>query len=207
MTNSLNGKRKAILSLFDLSGNWSRPYAEKGYEVIQIDIQKGFDLFDWNYKALPSDYFIGILIAPPCTDFALSGAAWFAEKDRDGRTYESMSLVYRALAIVQYFKPGLKWWVMENPMSRIHKLCPDLGKVQFKFDPYEFAAYDPIPRNSQYQKRTWLWGEFQIPYKNTLPNLDGNKYHSSLGGKSLVTKNKRSTTPEGFAIAFAKVNH
>lgn len=198
--------RKAILSLFDLSGNWSRPYAEKGYEVIRIDIQKGFDLFDWNYKALPSDYFTGILIAQPCTDFALSGAAWFAEKDRDGRTYESMSLVYRALAIVQYFKPGLKWWVMENPMSRIHKLCPELGTVQFKFDPYEFAGYDPVPRNSQYQKRTWLWGDFIVPEKNPFSNIDGNKYHKKLGGKSLRTKNIRSVTPIGFAKAFAIKN-
>lgn len=203
---TVNEKRKVILSLFDLSGNWSRPYAEKGYEVIQLDIQKGFDLFDWNYKVLPRDYFTGILIAQPCTDFALSGAAWFAEKDCDGRTYESMSLVYRALSIVQYFKPGLKWWVMENPMSRIHKLCPDLGKVQFQFDPFEFAGYDPIPRNSQYQKRTWLWGRFSIPEKKTLANIDGCKYHKTLGGKSLSVKNTRSTTPLGFATAFSCYN-
>lgn len=32
--------RKVILSLFDLTGNWSRPWKEKGYQVIQIDIQK-----------------------------------------------------------------------------------------------------------------------------------------------------------------------
>jgi hypothetical protein len=197
---------KVILSLFDLTGNWSQPYREKGYEVIQIDIQKGFDLLNWNYKALPRTYFRGILVAQPCTDFALSGAAWFADKDKDGRTYESMSLVYRSLAIIQWFLPGLAWWVIENPMSRIHKLCPDTGPIQFKFDPYEFAGYDPLPRNSQYQKQTWLWGKFTIPEKKPLPNIDGSKYHKSLGGKSQKTKNDRSKTPLGFAAAFATSN-
>ncbi len=178
----------------------------KGYEVIQIDIQKGFDLLNWNYKTLPRTYFRGILVAQQCTDFALSGAPWFAEKDHDGRTYESMSLVYRALAIIQWFLPGLAWWVIENPMSRIHKLCPDIGTVQFKFNPFEFAGYDPIPRNSQYQKQTWLWGKFTIPEKKPLPNIDGCKYHNRLGGKGIKVKNERSKTPLGFAYAFAQRN-
>ena len=206
MNPQTNENRKAILSLFDLSGNWSRPYREKGYEVVQIDLQKGFDLLDWNYKILPRNYFSGILVAQPCTDFALSGAAWFARKDREGTTYESMALVYRALAIIQWFQPGLKWWVIENPMSRIHKLCPELGPVTFKFNPYEFARYDPVPRNSQYQKQTWLWGKFNIPIKKPLPNIDGCKYHNGLGGKSVRVKNLRSQTPMGFAIGFSENN-
>ena len=35
---------KTIVSVFDFSGEWSRPYAENGYEVIQIDIKKGKDI-------------------------------------------------------------------------------------------------------------------------------------------------------------------
>jgi len=33
-------KRNIILSLFDYTGNWSRPYRENGYEVIQIDMRE-----------------------------------------------------------------------------------------------------------------------------------------------------------------------
>lgn len=138
--------------------------------------------------------------------YPLSGASWFAEKDKDGRTYESMALVYKALAIVQWFLPSLTWWVIENPMSRIHKLCPDMGLVKFQFHPYEYAGYDPVQRNSQYQKRTWLWGKFVIPEKKPLHNIDKDKYHRTLGGKSIKVKNLRSQTPLGFAVAFEKFN-
>jgi len=206
MINPTSKEKKAILSLFDLTGKWSQPYREKGYEIIQIDLQKGFDLMDWNYKVFPRTYFTGIMAAIPCTDFALSGARWFGAKDENGDTCESLALVYKTLAIIQWFKPGLKWWVVENPMSRIHRLSPELGPVLMKFNPYEFAGYDPIPRNSQYQKRTWLWGKFNQPARKQLPNLDGGKFHQSFGGKSEKTKNIRSATPLGFAYAFYEAN-
>lgn len=194
-----------LLSIFDLTGNWSKPYKENGWEVLRIDMQSGFDLFHWNYRVLSQDYFDGILIAEPCTDFALSGATHFRSKDTDGRTYESMALVYKSLSIVQYFNP--RFWALENPMSRIHKLVPELGKVVFKFDPFEFAQYDPNPSDSQYQKQTWLWGDFIKPVKKPLDNIDGNKYHNNYGGKSIETKNARSKTPLGFAYAFYESNN
>ena len=31
-------EKNIILSLFDLTGNWSKPYKDNGYEVIQITI-------------------------------------------------------------------------------------------------------------------------------------------------------------------------
>ena len=91
-------------------------------------------------------------------------------------------------------------------MSRIHKLCPELEKVRMSFDPYEFALYDPAQRNSQYQKRTWLWGNFKEPEKKPLANVEGAKFHRRCGGQSKRTKNIRSATPLGFAYAFAQVN-
>lgn len=197
---------KRLLSIYDLTGKWSEPYRKEGWDVFRIDVQLGFDLHNWNYRALPRDYFNGILIAQPCTDFALSGAAHFKKKDSDGSTLESLSLVYKSLAIVQYFRDGLSFWTLENPMSRIHKLVPELGNVVFKFHPYEFAEYDPTPRDSQYQKTTWLWGDFKEPVKKPLENLDGQKYHKNFGGKSIKTKNERSKTPSGFANAFFEAN-
>lgn len=206
MTKSIPQNPKAILSLFDFTGNWSKPYMEQGYEVVRIDLQRGFDLMDWDYKVFPRTYFKGILAAVPCTDFAISGAKWFTEKDQNGSTFESIVLIYKTLAIIQWFRPGLNWWVIENPMSRIHKLCPELEKVSLRFNPYEFAGHDPIPRNSQYQKQTWLWGNFKEPLKKPLANIDGAKYYNSLGGGSTRTKNARSATPLGFAYAFARAN-
>lgn len=194
--------RKVVLSLFDYSGNWSRPYRENGYEVIQADIKLGTDILTWDYKQIPKVY--GILCAVPCTDFALSGAKWFAEKDSDGRTRKSIDLVKKSHEIIKYFNP--EFWVIENPMSRMHKLCPFIGEVKFKFHPYEFAQYDPIPRNSQYQKTTWLFGKFNNPIKKPMENIDGQKLHNKLGGKSERTKELRSITPLGFAKAFYESN-
>jgi hypothetical protein len=196
---------KRLLSIYDLTGNWSRPYQENGWDAWRIDLQRGFNIYDWDYRVLARDFFQGIIIAQPCTDTAISGAKHFERKDSDGSTYETMSMVYKSLAIVQYFSPG--FWSLENPMSRIHKLVPELGKISFRFDPYEFAGYDPVPENSQYQKQTWLWGNFNIPQKKPMENLHGQKYFKEFGGKSQKTKNERSKTPLGFAYAFYESNN
>lgn len=64
-------EKKIILSLFDLTGNWSKPYKDNGYKVIQIDLQLGMDILTWDYKQIPKEDVYGILAACPCTDFAL----------------------------------------------------------------------------------------------------------------------------------------
>lgn len=200
-------KNKAILSLFDYTGNWSKPWKENGYEVIQIDLQRGQDILTWNYKKIDKERVYGILAAVPCTDFALSGAKHFAKKDKEGTTKKSKELVYKTLEIINYFKP--KFWVIENPMSRIHKCCPELGEIKYKFNPCDFAGYLKAEEQEKerYNKQTWLWGEFKEPIKNRLEPVQKDfpgwrKY----GGKSLKTKNARSATPIGFSIAFYEAN-
>lgn len=192
-----------ILSLFDLTGNWSMPWKSSGYDVVQIDLQLGTDIMAWNYKEIPKDNVYGILASCPCTDFALSGAKYFAKKDRDGSTENSKMLVYKTLEIVNYFNP--KFWVVENPMSRIHKCCPELGEVKFKFNPCDFAGYGF--EQDRYNKQTWLWGDFKNPIKKRLEPLQKEfPGWKSYGGKSLKTKNARSITPLGFSVAFFQAN-
>lgn len=59
-----------IVSLFDFTGTWSRPWRENGYRVIQIDLELGLDIYDWDYTVLDNVY--GIIAAPPCTDHTVS---------------------------------------------------------------------------------------------------------------------------------------
>jgi len=185
---------RTVLSLFDYSGNWSRPYRESGnYRVIQIDLKLGIDILTWDYTIEKSVDIM--LIAIPCDNYALSGARWFNEKDGDGRTATSQKLVAKVKEIIDYFHPEI--WVIENPMSRIHKLNPWMGNVKFKFNPYDFG--------DGYQKQTWLWGRFNIPLKNPGENK-GNWMYTKLGGKSERTKELRSTTPMGFSSAFFEAN-
>ena len=84
--------KKVILSLFDFSGRWSRPYFEAGYDVYQVDIKLGLDVLSLEPRDLPFDTVYGILAAPPCTDFAGSGAQYWKIKDEDERTKELRSM-------------------------------------------------------------------------------------------------------------------
>lgn len=144
---------KTLLSLFDYSGNWSQPFAKNGWNVIQWDI-KLFDFMDINLiedAEIALDLFEhvdGIISAPPCTDFAVSGAQYWSKKDADGRTAFSLELVRQVQRLANLFTPtdpdyyeegGTFFWVAENPVGRFGTLS-GLGKPYY-FDPYEFAGH------------------------------------------------------------------
>lgn len=198
---------KTILSLFDFSGNWSRPYFEAGANVIQVDIKLGMDVMKID-SAWLNDLGVvdGILAAPPCTDFAVSGAQYWRLKDLDGRTGKSLELVRQVLRCVEFCKPD--WWAMENPVGRLNVLIPELAK----WGPWYF---NPCDYGDPYTKRTGLWGNFVPP----LPLFIGGdqsvkpvrvcsqgSWVQRLGGKSEKTKRLRSDTPMGFARAFFVAN-
>lgn len=210
---------KTILSLFDYSGEWSRPYREAGYETILVDIKHGKrthvftgegmtrvisvsvghpELFDLLAKFGP---YHGILAAPPCTDFAVSGAQYWPEKDADGRTSASIELVRETLDLIRAFSPA--WWALENPVGRLNRMVPELAEYgPWYFQPHWFG--DP------WTKKTGLWGTFNraLPRSDVDPirfNTQGS-WTQSLGGKSERTKELRSMTPKGFARAFFQAN-
>ena len=207
-----------ILSLFDFTGNMVKPYHEAGYETIQIDIKHGDDIMDidkaWVQKHGP---FHGILAAPPCDHFSVSGARWWPEKDLDGRTDEAVALVNRTLDIIEWgctHSPDLKFWVIENPVGRITKLVPRLKNWGPRyFHPHNYGGY-LNPPGDHYTKKSGLWGFFNMPaHKNVEPVMltdsKGNRgswMWLKLGGKSEKTKELRSATPMGFARAFYESN-
>lgn len=194
-----------LLSLFDHSGNASCPYKESGWKVIQVDIKLGIDILTFDYKNIGK--VDGIIAMVPCTDYALSGARHFAAKDKDGRTEQSQKLIAKTKEIIDYFSGSLLFWQLENPMSRIHKLNIWLGSPALKFNPCDYAGYDPVPDNSRYNKMTWIWGKFNKPELRRLEPLQvENPGWKTLGGKSERTKELRSITPLGFAYAFYHAN-
>lgn len=185
---------KNILSLFDYSGNWSNPYKEAGYQVFQVDIKLDIDILTLEPRDLPNRIY-GILAAPPCTDFASSGAQYWKAKDQDGRTAQSLKLVDKVLELVDYYDPY--FWCLENPVGRLARLRPAVGKPWY-FNPCDYG--DP------YTKKTGLWGNFNTALEKTPVKPDPNSWIMKLGGKSERTKELRSMTPPGFAKAFFKAN-
>lgn len=189
-----------IISLFDYSGKWSEPYRKAGFRVIQIEKKLGIDIFTWEYQAIRKDLVVGVLAAPPCTDFTVSGAWKWAEKDASGETAFSVSLVERTLDIIEFFDP--EFWALENPVGRIAKLVPRLSDIK----PY---YWNPCDFGDPYTKKTGLWGKFNLPEKNPVEPIRSSGQGSwlqLLGGKSERTKELRSITPSGFAEAFYQAN-
>jgi len=176
-----------ILSLCDYSGIWSRPYEEAGYLVIRVDLKHGHDV---RLMEFPKQRIHGVIMAPPCTVFASSGARW--ERSREDMI-EGLSVVDACLRYVAICNP--QWWVLENPIG---KLARYLGPPAMRFDPCDFG--DP------YTKRTCLWGTFTKPQPTKVTPTLGSKMHTQYGGKSERTKELRSATPEGFARAFFEAN-
>jgi len=215
-------QNKVVLSLFDLTGKWSLPWEQAGYQVYRFDIQDnwladvynetveadqevnigdinnhGFDLYADMFGMFEGADVYAVLAACPCTDFASSGARHFAAKDKDGRTAASVNLVHQTLNIIEYFKPPI--WALENPVGRIERLG---GLPPWRL------SFDPNHVGEDYTKKTLIWGRFNadLPIAPT-EATEGSKMHTKYGGKSLATKNARSATPEGFAYSFFQANN
>lgn len=200
-----------LLSLYDHSGNASRPYKEAGWKVVQVDIKNGIDILTWDYKdpygGLKNHDKIGIIIMQPCTCYALCGNRHKINRLNNGEFEQSQLLVEHSRRIVEYFNPF--FWQLENPKTDIHKKNEWIGqRPKFIFDPCDFAGYDPEPDNSRYNKETWLFGKFNDPARKRIEPLQKQfPGHTNLGGKSERTKELRSITPLGFAYAFYESNH
>lgn len=183
---------RVILSLFDHSGVWSQPYRDAGYDVRQFDLKAGADVRLIKYDDIPRPVH-GILAAPPCTDFAVSGARWWADKGEQS-LLDALALVDATLRIIHLSQPT--WWVIENPIGRLNDY---LGAPAMYFDPYQYG--------DTYTKRTALWGVFNRKLRlNEVEPTEGSKMHTQYGGKSERTKAARSVTPAGFAMAFYLAN-
>ncbi len=186
-----------ILSLCDFTGTWPAPYEAAGYRVTRLDIKTTGDIRLLN----PLDFgpVHGILAAPPCTHFAVSGARWWKRKGPDA-LLDGLSVVDACLRFVTLLRP--QWWALENPVGRLKDY---IGPPAFSFDPCDFG--DP------YTKRTQLWGQFAPPLpvfvgeNMAVEPVEGSKMHARYGGSGGErTRAARSVTPAGFAKAFFLCN-
>lgn len=158
---------------------------------------------------------------PPCTDLAVSGARHFAAKKKADPLYreKAMRLVYIARDLI--LETGAAGFI-ENPVSVI---STEWRKRDFQFDPCDYGGYLPAddmhprwpdyiaPRDA-YTKATCIWalnGFFMPPTKKVEPIIyrdnagnQSSKQWGKLGGKSAKTKQIRSETARGFALAVAE---
>lgn len=154
---------------------------------------------------------------PVCTDMAVSGAAWFKKKAEANPSFQDEA-VSHAVWCAELFRNLKIPFFIENPVS---VLATKWRKPDHTFHPYEYGGYiakndaqhprwpDYIADRDAYPKKTCLWtgNGFVMPPKVPVePESGHSRQHLKLGGKSAKTKNIRSATPRGFAIAVMAAN-
>ena len=154
---------------------------------------------------------------PVCTDMAVSGAAHFKRKAERDPDFQTKAVNYAVDCAMLFEDLGIPYFI-ENPVSVLATLW---RKPDHRFHPYEYGGYIPndqiehprwpeyiAPRDA-YPKKTCLWtgGGFVMPWAVPVPVEKGHsRQHLKLGGKSQRTKDIRSATPRGFAIAIYEAN-
>ena len=115
-----------------------------------IDVLTGGDVLTYE----PPENVHGILAAPPCTQFSVSGARWWATKPPE-LLVEAKEVVRACLRIIEAAQPS--WWALENPVGRLKREVPELGEYAYTWQPYEYG--DP------WVKRTCIWGQHTAPHR------------------------------------------
>ena len=159
---------------------------------------------------------------PVCTDLSTAGARWWASKRAINPRFQDEATTH-ARQIAEFAEYVGAPYIVENPVGALSKLW---RKPNFYFHPYEFGGYIPkgeekhpefpeyIENSDRYFKRTGIWSNasFTKPMTRSVTPIprDKNgmsKQFAKLGGKSEKTKNIRSATPRGFALAIFENHH
>lgn len=132
-------------------------FRKLGYEAYSCDLQEcSGDNPEWHIQgdAVAEAYSgkYSLMIAhPPCTDLAVSGAAWFAKKIADGRQQSAIDL------FMKFANAPIDRICIENPIGIMSRIYQKPSQI---IQPYYFG--------DEAQKTTCLW------LKN-LPHLYHNK--------------------------------
>ena len=88
-----------ILIACEYSGIVREAFRAKGHDAMSCDLLATDDKSPHHYAGdvmdILHDSWDMVIAFPPCTDLAVSGAAWFAEKRADGRQQASIEFFMR----------------------------------------------------------------------------------------------------------------
>ena len=187
-----------VLVACEYSGVTRRAFAARGHDVMSCDLLESEDNSPYHHTGDIRDMLAqpwDLMIAhPPCTDIAVSGAAWFKEKIADGRQE-------RALDFVRFLMTqDIPRIAIENPVSVISS---KIRKPDQIVQPWMFGHKE--------QKATCLWlkGLPKLQATNDvkaemmlLPKRERERLHYLP--PSPTRWKERSRTFSGLAEAFAE---
>ena len=128
-----------------------------------------------------------VLAFPPCTHLAVSGAAWFPEKQRDGRQQSAIGFFLAFTALDHVPKVAIENHV--GIMSRLYR------KPDQIINPWQFG--DP------YEKRTCLWLKGLPPLEPT-KIVEPNPRIRYASGKSDPDWHSETRSLKGIARSIAR---
>ena len=164
---------------------------------LQMDVLEAIKLKKWD---------MGIFF-PPCTHLAVSGAAWFEQKRKDGRQQEGIDF------FMQFTKTDIPKWAIENPVGIMSNIYRKPDQI---IQPYYFG--------DEAQKTTCLWLHNLPPlfhaketdlFNDNITHVNKGEFIEFASGKrmqkwyALLRADKerggiRSKTFPGIAAAFAE---
>jgi hypothetical protein len=228
--------KKAIF-LYDFTGLMAQPWLDAGYEcwlfdgqhesgvkrdgnLVKVGMWFHHDQIHQHAAEIAGMVGSGVEMVfgfPECTDLTVAGAKhWMKKRDVNSRfQVEAFDLAMLVCVVGQCCNSK---WAFENPIGALSTLY---RKPDFLFHPCDFGGHLPegdihpvypqiYPGRDAYNKRTCIWsgGGFIEPGRKRIEPLSkDNPGWKLCGGKSLKTKNIRSATPRGFAIAVYEANH
>jgi hypothetical protein len=209
-------KKNIVISLFDYSGVFVKPWLDAGYECWIVDNQHKANhgtggvtqegsLFKLHFDLrkpwlLPFDRSGVAFVAafPPCDHLAVSGSRWLRGKGLR-LLAESIELFATAAEMCEWIGAP---YLIENPVSTISTYW---RKPDHVFSQELFTGYCA---DDNYTKKTCLWtgNGFVMPHEFRDESLGppDDRIHKCPPGED--RKNIRSKTPLGFAIAVQKSN-
>jgi len=191
-------KNMKVLIACEYSGRVREAFRKLGYDAWSCDLLESEDNSKYHFVGDIQEMFLqkwDLMIAhPPCTDIAVSGAAWFKEKIADGRQQKALDFVQMLM------DQPIDKICIENPISVISS---KIRKPEQIIQPWMFGHME--------QKATCLWlkGLPKLTETNNvkeqmmlLPKKERERLHYLP--PSPTRWKERSRTYEGIANAFAE---
>lgn len=157
-------------------------HPEWHFNLDVFDVIKGGYLKTQNGIEIKINKWHGIIAFPPCTDLAVSGAAWFAKKRENGQQEAAIEF------FMNFINAKCDNVMVENPVNiisgkYISKYYPELNnKYGFPIKPSQII--EPYYFGDKANKKTCLWIKgFPLLQHDPLTYVEGSKYITSPSGK------------------------
>jgi hypothetical protein len=129
--------RLRVLDLFSGLGGWSRPFRDRGHEVVTLDLDPRFradhvrdirTVYDLS-ELERSGPFNLVLASPPCEAFSVASisAHWTGGRrkyvPRSAAARRGLEIMDRTFALIDNYRP-YGYYVIENPRGVMRKVAP-----------------------------------------------------------------------------------